>query len=154
MPYSVNAGRHAQDFGWFDNMDAIETIFAKSARHSFFGHPGDRQKVDALDLRHRQLPAASKSQCNFNHIGVRSFILYGAPIVLPLRLAGRAPGFDLGGLGSNPRGAATSNRHRGIAQSVERRFHTPRLPQVRSLLPRPVYCRLSQVGRQRVVPPS
>src|SRR6478735_7236432 len=37
-----------------------------------------------------------------------------APNVLPLRLAGRAPGFDLGGLGSNPRGAATSNRHRGI----------------------------------------
>src|SRR5262245_39950825 len=31
-----------------------------------------------------------------------------APIVLPLRLAGRAPGFELGGLGSNPRGVATS----------------------------------------------
>ena len=28
---------------------------------------------------------------------------------LPLRLAGRAPGFELGRLGSNPRGAATFN---------------------------------------------
>jgi len=56
-----------------------------------------------------------------------------APIVLPLRLAGRAPGFDLGGLGSNSRGAATSNGYRGIAQSVERRFHTPRQPQNQDL---------------------
>jgi hypothetical protein len=55
---------------------------------------------------------------------------------LPLRLAGRAPGFGLGRLGSNPRGAATF-QHRGIAQSVERGSHTPRQPQVRSLLPRP-----------------
>jgi hypothetical protein len=30
-----------------------------------------------------------------------------APNTEPLRLAGRAPGFELGGLGSNPRGAAT-----------------------------------------------
>ena len=45
----------------------------------------------------------------------------------PLRLAGRAPGFDLGRLGSNPRGAATF-QNRGIAQLVERGFHTPRQP--------------------------
>jgi hypothetical protein len=62
----------------------------------------------------------------------------------PLRLAGRAPGFDLGGLGSTPRGAATSNRHRGIAQSVERRSHTPRQPQVRFLLPRPSFAGLAK----------
>ena len=62
---------------------------------------------------------------------------------LPLRLAGRAPGFELGRLGSNPRGAATF-QHRGIAQSVERRFHTPRQPQVRSLLPRPAFAGLAK----------
>ena len=33
---------------------------------------------------------------------------------------------------------------RGIAQSVERGFHTPRQPQVRSLLPRPAFCRLAK----------
>ncbi len=70
---------------------------------------------------------------------------------LPLRLAGRAPGFELGRLGSNPRGAATyawatsrtdvaQFQHRGIAQSVERGSHTPRQPQVRSLLPRLSCC--------------
>ena len=61
----------------------------------------------------------------------------------PLRLAGRAPGFDLGGLGSNPRGAANFIT-RGIAQSVERGFHTPRQPQVRSLLPRPSFAGLAK----------
>jgi hypothetical protein len=85
---------------------------------------------------------------------------------LPLRLDGRAPDFESGRLGSNPRGAAIETwaasesdvaRHmqqRGIAQLVERGFHTPRQPQVRFLLPRPGFCRLSQVGRQRVVAPS
>ena len=62
---------------------------------------------------------------------------------LPLRLAGRAPGFELGRLGSNPRGAATF-QHRGIAQSVERGSHTPRQPQVRSLLPRPSFAGLAK----------
>jgi hypothetical protein len=33
---------------------------------------------------------------------------------------------------------------RGIAQSVERRFHTPRQPQVRSLLPRPSFAGLAK----------
>ena len=62
---------------------------------------------------------------------------------LPLRLAGRAPGFEPGRLGSNPRGAAIF-QHRGIAQPVERRFHTPRQPQVRSLLPRPHFAGLAK----------
>ena len=85
---------------------------------------------------------------------------------LPLRLAGRAPDFESGRLGSNPRGAAietwaasefvspTHMEQRGVAQLAERGFHTPRQPQVRFLLPRPGFCRLSQVGRQRVVAPS
>jgi hypothetical protein len=72
---------------------------------------------------------------------------------LLLRLAGRAPGFELGGLGSNPRGAATGHMRsikamaralHGIAQSVERGFHTPRQPQVRSLLPRPSFAGLAK----------
>jgi hypothetical protein len=60
--------------------------------------------------------------------------------MLPLRLAGRAPGSELGGLGSNPRGAASCNLNANARNSsvVERRSHTPRQPQVRSLLPRPV----------------
>ena len=62
----------------------------------------------------------------------------------PLRLAGRAPGFDLGRLGSNPRGAAIFQIKRGIAQLVERGFHTPRQPQVRTLLPRPSFAGLAK----------
>ena len=102
------------------------------------------------------LPRSSsgRGHQSFKSDGAGSNPARGTNCVVPLRLAGRAPGFELGGLGSNPRGAATSNRHRGIAQSVERRSHTPRQPQVRSLLPRPVFRRLSQMGRQRVVAPS
>ena len=98
--------------------------------------------------------SSGRGHRSFKSDGAGSNPARGTNCVVPLRLAGRAPGFELGGLGSNPRGAATSNRHRGIAQSVERRSHTPRQPQVRSLLPRPVFRRLSQMGRQRVVAPS
>jgi hypothetical protein len=42
----------------------------------------------------------------------------------PLRLAGRAPGFELGGLGSNPRGAA--KRARSTGSDVMRKIPTPR----------------------------
>ena len=42
-----------------------------------------------------------------------------------------------GGLVRTQEGQPPS-KHRGIAQSVERGFHTPRQPQVRSLLPRPI----------------
>ena len=76
-------------------------------------------------------------------IGKRGFKSRTWHQALPLRLAGRAPGFDLGRLGSNPRGAATSQQ-RGIAQSVERGFHTPRQPQVRTLLPRPSFAGLAK----------
>jgi hypothetical protein len=67
--------------------------------------------------------------------------------MLPLRLAGRAPGFELGGLGSNPRGAARFTSLKANARNssvVERRSHTPRQPQVRSLLPRPGFAGLAK----------
>ena len=62
---------------------------------------------------------------------------------LPLRLAGRAPGFELGGPWFEPK-RGSHFQHRGIAQSVERGFHTPRQPQVRSLLPRPSFAGLAK----------
>jgi hypothetical protein len=67
----------------------------------------------------------------------------GTPTRLASARIGSAPGFDLGRLGSNPRGAAIFHL-RGIAQLVERGFHTPRQPQVRSLLPRPSFAGLAK----------
>jgi hypothetical protein len=62
--------------------------------------------------------------------------------ILPLRLAGRAPGFELGWLGWNPRGAATSTPRNG---SVARAgLNAPRQPQVRCLLPRPDFAGLAK----------
>ena len=72
---------------------------------------------------------------------------------LPLRLAGRAPGFDLGRLGSNPRGAATSHQARNSSVG---RAGVSYAPSAAGSNPASatIIRRLSQVGRQRVVAPS
>jgi hypothetical protein len=146
---------------------SIPAPSAKRGRSSMAEPLPPKQKTrvrfsPSVPYRHVRLAAEDTGPSNRV---ARVRIPHVAPIVLPLRLTGRAPGFDLGGLGSNPRGAATEAiarlQHRGIAQSVERRSHTPRQPQSPPRR-RPGFdpcfrdksCRLSQVGRQRVVDPS
>ena len=76
----------------------------------------------------------------------------GGTTAWPLRLAGRAPGFDLGRLGSNPRGAAISTAR----NSSVGRAGVSYAPSAAGFDPcfRDQFRRLSQVGRQRVVAPS
>ena len=90
------------------------SIPAPSARcgHSSMAEPLPSKQTMRVRF---SLPAPTSPRSSSGR-GHRSFKSDGAGSnpargtnALPLRLAGRAPGFELGRLGSNPRGAANSN---------------------------------------------
>ena len=87
--------------------------------------PSRRREFDSrCPLQSRHVRLAAEDAGPSNRVA-RVRIPHVAPIALPLRLAGRAPGFELGGLGSNPRGAAkTCAQHREIDEM--RKIPTPR----------------------------
>ena len=71
--------------------------------------PSRRCEFDSrCPLQHCHVRLAAEDTGPSNRMA-RVRIPHVAPLVLPLRLAGRAPGFELGRLGSNPRGAANSS---------------------------------------------
>ena len=88
--------------------------------------PSRRREFDSrCPLHHRHVRLAAEDAGPSNRVA-RVRIPHVAPIVLSLRLAGRAPGFELGGLGSNPRGAATSTWTYNIGNRWVRSIPRPR----------------------------
>ena len=106
--------------------------------------------LPTAQLRHVRLAAEDAGPSNRM---ARVRIPHVAPIMLPLRLAGRAPGFELGRLGSNPRGATMLQQARN--SSVGRAGVSYASSAAGSIpASATIIRRLSQVGRQRVVAPS